>query len=31
MFWIGLGTGFVVGGVIGIFVVALCMAANHGE
>ena len=31
MFWIGLGVGLVVGSTIGVFVVALCVAAKEGD
>ena len=31
MFWIGLGVGLIIGGAIGVFTMALCVAAKHGE
>lgn len=34
MFWIGLicfVVGFVAGGIVGMFIVALCVAANNGD
>ena len=31
MFWIGLGVGAIIGGVIGMITAAFCFAAKRGE
>lgn len=31
MFWIGLGVGVAVGGIMGIFVASLCVAAKEED
>lgn len=31
MFWIGLGIGFIIGGIMSIFVVSLCVAAKEED
>lgn len=31
MFWLGLGVGLVVGGVLGVSAMVFCIAAKRGE
>lgn len=31
MFWIGLGVGMVVGAILGVTVIACCIAARRGD
>ena len=31
MFWLGFGIGAMIGGTIGLFVTALCVAAKDGD